>query len=72
MGNLRELVDCVKLEAKRGDLDLVVQLVGNPRGRGKRKLDKTLECELIRKKKRHLYVIATSRRSERSDNGDHH
>ncbi|MCJ8743447.1 hypothetical protein PDJAM_G00094140, partial [Pangasius djambal] len=31
-------------------LDLIVQVVRNPRGGGKRKLEKTLDCEIIRKK----------------------
>ncbi|XP_034161428.1 uncharacterized protein LOC117597613 isoform X2 [Pangasianodon hypophthalmus] len=37
-------------------VDLIVQVVRNPRGGGKRKLEKTLDCEIIRKKRRHLYV----------------
>lgn len=43
---------------------MVVQLVRNPRGGGKRQLDKTLECELIRKKKRHLYIVCHQSRHQ--------
>ncbi|KAF7644047.1 hypothetical protein LDENG_00228980 [Lucifuga dentata] len=38
-------------------LELIIEVVCNPRGGVKRRLEKTLDCELIRKKKRHLYVI---------------
>ncbi|XP_075888841.1 uncharacterized protein LOC142892509 [Nelusetta ayraudi] len=47
----------VDVASDEGDLHLMVQLVRSPRGGAKRKLETTLECELIRKKKKHLYVV---------------
>lgn len=38
-------------------LEFIVQVVQNPRGGGKRSLEKTLDCEILRKKRRHLYVV---------------
>lgn len=38
-------------------VELIVHIVRNPRGGGKRKLEKTLDCEILKKKKRHLYIV---------------
>ncbi|XP_035987266.1 uncharacterized protein LOC118560394 [Fundulus heteroclitus] len=37
---------------------MIVQVVRNPHGGVKRKADKTLDSELIRKKRQHLYIVA--------------
>ncbi|KAK2863533.1 hypothetical protein Q5P01_003066 [Channa striata] len=38
-------------------LELVVQVVQNPRGGTKRLLQKTLDCEILKKKRKTLYII---------------
>ncbi|XP_035981580.1 uncharacterized protein LOC118556952 [Fundulus heteroclitus] len=40
------------------NLEMIVQVVRNPHGGVKRKAEKTLDCELIRKKRQHLYIVA--------------
>lgn len=47
----------INVASDEGNVDLVVQLVRNPLGGAKRKLETTLDCELIRKKRRYLYVV---------------
>ncbi|XP_036002595.1 uncharacterized protein LOC118565752 isoform X1 [Fundulus heteroclitus] len=39
------------------NLEIVLQIVRNPHGGAKRKATKTLDCELIHKKRRHLYIV---------------
>ncbi|XP_051800711.1 uncharacterized protein LOC127532721 isoform X1 [Acanthochromis polyacanthus] len=39
------------------NVEFVVQVVRNPRGGGKRKLARTLDCEIVTKKKRCLYIV---------------
>ncbi|KAF7658101.1 hypothetical protein LDENG_00017440 [Lucifuga dentata] len=56
-GLLERLVQSNTEIASDARLELVVQVVRNPRGGVKRKLEKTLDCELIHKKKQHLYVV---------------
>ncbi|KAF0039231.1 hypothetical protein F2P81_007466 [Scophthalmus maximus] len=41
----------------RSRLEFVVQVLRNPRGGGKRKINKTLDCEILNKKRRHLYMV---------------
>ena len=43
-----------------GGLELVVQVVHNHRGGAKRKLENTLDCEILSKKAPHLYVTNNS------------
>ncbi|XP_016522646.1 uncharacterized protein LOC103132114 [Poecilia formosa] len=43
-----------------GDLEFVLQIVRDPSGGVKRKATKTLACELINKKRRHLYIPQNS------------
>ncbi|KAF0042943.1 hypothetical protein F2P81_004280 [Scophthalmus maximus] len=38
-------------------LEFVVQVLRNPRGGGKRKINKVLDCEILNKKQRHLYMV---------------
>ncbi|XP_029021707.1 uncharacterized protein LOC114864876 [Betta splendens] len=40
-----------------GSLELVIQVVCNPRGGGKRLLAKTLDCEIVQKKQRFMYIV---------------
>ncbi|CAG5896577.1 unnamed protein product [Menidia menidia] len=42
---------------ENNNLELILQVVRNPSGGVKRRLEKTLDCELINKKKRHLYLV---------------
>lgn len=39
------------------DLELAVQLIRNPRGSGRKKLDSMLDCEIVSKRRRFLYVV---------------
>jgi len=53
---LDELTQSNAQIASDTNLELILQVVRNPTGGTKRKASKALECELIQKKKRHLYV----------------
>ncbi|XP_027136084.1 uncharacterized protein LOC113746038 [Larimichthys crocea] len=55
-GLLERLVQSNAEIASYARLELVVQVVHDPRGGVKRKLDKTLDCEIIRIKRQHLYI----------------
>nr|DAC81317.1 TPA_asm: PolB [Larimichthys croaker adintovirus] len=56
-GLLERLVQSNAEIASDARLELVVQVVHDPRGGVKRKLDKTLDCEIIRIKRQHLYIV---------------
>ncbi|KAM9741015.1 uncharacterized protein ACNS7B_012259 isoform 1-T1 [Menidia menidia] len=55
-GFLDDLVQS-NAELPANNLELILQVVRNPSGGVKRKVGKTLDCELINKKRRHLYVV---------------
>ncbi|XP_040924836.1 uncharacterized protein LOC121201921 [Betta splendens] len=40
-----------------GSLELVIQVVRNPQGGGKRLLAKTLDCKIVQKKQRFMYIV---------------
>lgn len=48
----------VQSNSEKGNLELTVQVIRNPRGRVKRKLQKTLDVELIKKKWAHLHIVS--------------
>ncbi|XP_023194843.1 uncharacterized protein LOC111609654 isoform X1 [Xiphophorus maculatus] len=54
---LDELVQSNAELPSESNLELILQIVGNPTGGSKRKAERTLECELINKKRRHLYIV---------------
>ncbi|XP_027865466.1 uncharacterized protein LOC114139628 [Xiphophorus couchianus] len=54
---LDELVQSNAELPSESNLELILQIVKNPTGGVKRKAEKTLECELINKKRRHLYIV---------------
>lgn len=50
----------------KDNLELNVQIIHNPGGgSGKRKIQTVLDNEIISKKKRHLYILQNSTKSER-------
>ncbi|XP_016518758.1 uncharacterized protein LOC107833594 isoform X1 [Poecilia formosa] len=60
MDFLDELVQSNAELPSHGDLEFVLQIVRDPSGGVKRKATKTSACELINKKRRHLYIAQNS------------